>query len=259
MNFFKKIKELWKNVSVFAAIIISCVLAAVIAFGSFTAVDTGEKGVVLRFGKLAGALDEGLNFKIPLIDNVVKLSLRDTTVPIETEVSSKDIQTIKVKMNVVYALDPDGVGRVYQRYGTAYENILIVPTVLELLNSVVAEYPIDAFIEKRTKIAGKINAEFMKRVTGSGLIIKNLLLTEHDFSDEFNKAIEEKKVAEQKFLKAKYDLDRVKLEAEAQMQKQASLTDMILLEKFLDKWDGKLPTYYSGDSQGLPLIASGKK
>jgi regulator of protease activity HflC (stomatin/prohibitin superfamily) len=203
-------------------------------------------------------MDEGLNFKAPLVDAVIKLSLRDTTVPIETEVSSKDIQTIKIKMNVVYALDPGEVGHVYHRYGRAYQSILIVPTVLELVNSVVAEYPIDAFIEKRTEIAGKINSEFVKRVAGSGLIIKNLLLTEHDFSDEFNKAIEEKKVAEQKSLKARYDLDRVKLEAEAQKEKQASLTDMILMEKFLDKWDGKLPTYYSGDSKGLPFIANSR-
>ena len=41
-----------------------------------------------------------------------------------------------------------------------------------------------------------------------------------EFSDEFNKAIEDKKIAEQGALKAKYDLERVTLEAKAQLEKQ---------------------------------------
>ena len=80
------------------------------------------------------------------------------------------------------------------------------------------------------------------------------MITEHDFSDEFNKAIEDKKIAEQGALKAKYDLERVTLEAKAQMEKQKSLNQMVLQEKAIDKWDGKLPQYYSGGE--LPFIFS---
>ena len=72
------------------------------------------------------------------------------------------------------------------------------------------------------------------------------------FSDEFNKAIEDKKIAEQGALKAKYDLERVTLEAKAQLEKQKSLNQMVLQEKAIDKWDGKLPQYYSGGE--LPFI-----
>ena len=95
------------------------------------------------------------------------------------------------------------------------------------------------------------------KVKDSGIIVKSLSLTNHDFSDEYNKAIEAKKVAEQGALKAKYDLERVTLEAEAQLKKQKSLNAMVLQEKAIDKWDGKLPQYYSGKE--LPLASGENK
>ena len=95
--------------------------------------------------------------------------------------------------------------------------------------------------------------EFVKKTQDSGIVVKSLLITNHDFSNEYNKAIEAKKVAEQGALKAKYDLEKTRLDAEAQTLKQKSLNQMVLQEKFIDKWDGKLPMYM-GNSGQMPFI-----
>lgn len=241
-----------KAIGYLSAIVIFII--AIMTFMSFNIINTGERGVVLRMGKLSGVMDEGLNFKIPLIDSVVKMNVRDVKEEVETEVSSQDMQTIKVKVSLIYSLDPEAVGKIYQTYGTAYEATMVKPTLLEIINSVIAGYGIEEFVEKRPEISAKINQAFISKTAGSGINVKSLLITDHDFSDEFDKAIEQKKVAEQGALKAKYDLDRVKLEAEAQLQKQKSLSPLVLQEKAIDKWDGKLPHYFSGDH--LPFIAT---
>jgi hypothetical protein len=44
----------------------------------------------------------------------------------------------------------------------------------------------------------------------------------------------------------------MKLEAEAQKVKQASLSPMVLQEMAINKWDGKMPQYFSGSQ--LPFI-----
>lgn len=230
-----------------------CVLLAVVAlWGSWTIIDTGERGVVLRLGRHAEMMEEGLNFKTPLIDRVIKLNIRDVNLTVDTEVSSGDMQTIKVKTSLIYALDNKSVGNIYQKYNLNYENILIKPLLLESINSVVANYPIESFVEKRTEISERIKDTFVAKAGHDGIVVKSLMITEHDFSDEFNRAIENKKIAEQGALKAKYDLERVTLEAKAQMEKQKSLNAMVLQEKAIDKWDGKLPQYFSGSE--LPFI-----
>ena len=233
---------------------ISIMALLVLSFSSscFSVIETGERGVVLRLGKYSETLEEGLNIKFPLIDRVVKLPVRDTKYDAKLEVSSSDMQTISVEESLVYALNTKDVGSIYQKYGNKYEEILIKPTLAEITNSVIASYPIEQFVEKRSEISDKINQRFTEKVKDSGVIVKSLSLTNHDFSDEYNKAIEAKKVAEQGALKAKYDLERVTLEAEAQLKKQKSLNSMVLQEKAIDKWDGKMPQYFSGKE--LPFI-----
>ncbi len=231
---------------------IAALVAIIVISSSFYTVDTGERGVVLRLGRLTKVADEGLNMKAPFIDHVTKMSIRDHNLTVSSEVSSSDIQTIGVDVGLVYSLDPGQVGHIFQTYGTNIENTLIHPTLAEKINAVIAEYPIEAFVEKRAEISNRINTTFANQVAGSGIRVKSLLITNHDFSDEFNKAIEDKKIAEQGALTAKFTLERMKLEAEAQKIKQASLSDMVLQEMAINKWDGKMPQYFSGSQ--LPFI-----
>lgn len=229
-------------------------LAMGLVRGCARVIDTGEVGVVLRMGKYCETMTEGLNFKLPIVDEVEKMSIREVNSKLTTEVSSKDMQTIKVTINMIYSLNPKEVGQVYKKFKTDIETVLIKPTMLEVLNSIVANYDIENFVGKRSEISKRVESEFKRRVEGNGLLIRSVSITEHDFDDKFNDSITRKKIAQQDAEKAKYDLERVKLEAEAQKVKAHTLTPLILQEKFLEKWDGKMPQYYSGNS--LPFITT---
>jgi regulator of protease activity HflC (stomatin/prohibitin superfamily) len=231
---------------------IVALVVLLVGAGSFYTIDTGERGVVLRFGKLQATAEEGLNFKIPYADDVKKISVRDRNLTVTSEVSSSDIQTINVAVSLVYSLDPLKVDKIFQTYGIDIESTLVRPTLSEKVNAVIAEYPIETFVEKRAEISNRINSTFANQVAGTGILVKSLLITNHDFSAEFNKAIEDKKIAEQGALAAKFTLERMKLEAEAQKIKQASLSSMVLQEMAINKWDGKLPYYFGGGQ--LPFI-----
>lgn len=245
----KAINKLWKRIKIIcAAVFILCFVLS-----GITIIDTGERGVVLRFGEYKYIMSEGINFKLPLVDRVIKMSVRDTTHNSKLEVSSKDMQTILVESTLIYTLNPDKLGNVYKAYGEKYEATVIKPTLAEVTNAVIAAYPIEEFVEKRAEISQKISDSFVIKTQDTGIVVKSLLITNHDFSDEYNKAIEAKKVAEQGALKAKYDLEKTRLDAEAQTLKQKSLNQMVLQEKAIDKWDGKLPQYYGGNGQ-LPFI-----
>lgn len=56
-----------------------------------------ERGVLLRFGKLVGLRDPGFNLILPLIDRMIKVSLRVVTMVLEPqEVITSDNVTVKV-------------------------------------------------------------------------------------------------------------------------------------------------------------------
>ena len=76
-------------------------------------------------------------------------------------------------------------------------------------------------------------------------------------------------IAEQKQLKAEYEnktkiaqaeaeaeakLVAARAEAEANKLLEQSLTDMILRQMYIDKWDGRLPTVVSGENAASILL-----
>lgn len=101
------------------------------------------------------------------------------------------------------------------------------------------------------------------------MILDEINITDFKFSNEYNKAIEQKQVAEQQALKSKLDLERIKIEKEQtitqaeaaaealRLQKQEVTPELIRLReieaqmKAIEKWDGKLPTTTGG---ALPFL-----
>lgn len=88
-----------------------CVVAVIILLlTSFYNVDTGQVGIVKRFGKVIAIKEEGLNFKFPLIDKVYKMNVREQTLKFSYEgdnndapaisASTKDMQTVLVSVTV---------------------------------------------------------------------------------------------------------------------------------------------------------------
>lgn len=228
--------------------IIFVVFVAVVLFGSFTIIDTGERGVVLRLGEYKYNLNEGLHFKFPFIDRVYKLQVRDISYNSDVEVSSSDIQTIKISSSLVYSLDTNKVGDIYRQYGNNIESIIIKPTVAEVINATIAQYPIEDFISKRDEISKRIADSIKTRLSDSGIIVKSFLITDHNFSDDYDKAIEQKKIAEQAAITAEYNKQKAQLDSEANKYRNEGLSKYVLMEKFLDKWDGKMPKVITGDS-----------
>lgn len=58
-------------------LIIGVLFLANILYSSFYTIEPGEQGVVLRFGKYAKTTSPGLNFKLPLMDEVIKVDVEN--------------------------------------------------------------------------------------------------------------------------------------------------------------------------------------
>ena len=242
-----------KDVKLTLGVIASAIILLAL-YLSFYTIETGEVGVVKYFGSIRNITDEGLQFKVPFISSVDKISIRNNKIFVDLEVSTSDMQTIRVQSQLVYSIPATSVRRVYSTYKTDIESILLLPILQEKIQSSVAMYPIEQFVEKRPTIASEIASAVREQVQSSGVIIHEFLLVNHDFSQEFDKSIERKKIAEQNAQRAAYELEEKRLEAEAQKLKQAALTPLVLQEMAILKWDGKMPYYYSGNG-ALPFIS----
>lgn len=226
---------------------------------SFKTIRSGEVGLKVRFGKIIdSSLNEGFNFKIPYIEKIVRVNIKVQKVELETESSSKDLQTITTKLAVNYKVEGNKASSLYKQVGNSYEETILVPAIQESIKAVMSEYTAEQTITKRNEVSDKCLDEIQNKMSKYGINIAEFNIIDLDFSQAYNQAIEEKQVAEQKVLTAQQELEKTKIEAEkkiveAEATKKAndllkqSLNDELISKQFIEKWDGKLPTTYAGE------------
>ena len=243
-------------------IIVSSVMIIILLLfiSSFRTINSGEVGIKVRFGKVVNThMSEGVNFKIPLIESIVKMNIRVQKIEVDTNSASRDLQDVNMKLAVNYRIDKDKAVSLYKDVGTSYERVILEPAIQESIKAITSKYTAEQLITTRSEVSDKCMEELSSKVKKYGLSISDFNITDFNFSEEFNKAIEEKQVAEQKVLTAKQELEKEKIEAEkkvvaaeaerrANEMKSNSLTDNIIKEKFIEKWNGELPKVTGSNS-----------
>lgn len=244
--------------------VICIVLAIVFALSfivvpfSFHTVNSGELAVVKNLGKITGTRDAGTNFDLWFTTSYQKYDTKVQNVEIVTAAYSSDAQTMDVAMTLQYQIMPEHVTDIATQYGTL--EVLqsrIQSIVIEKTKAVLSAHKAMNIIATRANISPEVEAAVKEAVGDDYYVsITAVVLTNIDFSDSFEKAVEDKMVAEQAKLKADYDNETkiAKAEADAKalmIQAEAeaaanelltkSLTDQVLESKFYEKWDGKLP------------------
>jgi len=231
-------------------------------FLSFNVVSAGERGVLLTFGKPSDTvLGEGLHFKIPFVQKIVKVNTKILKGEVETNAASKDLQDVTTTVALNYHADPSNVNILYKSIGLKYGATIIDPAVREIIKEVTAQYTASELITLRQDVKTKVKALLSERLLKANIIVDDFSIVNFSFSDGFTRAIEDKQTAEQRALKAQRDLERVKFEAEQKIENAKAEAESLKLQranvtpeliqlrqietqaKAIEKWDGKLPLY----------------
>lgn len=239
------------------AVAVALLLVLVVLGGMFTIVDAGHTGVVVTLGKVKeGVLQEGIHMKIPFIQQVVKIDNRIRKLEVNTEAFSKDLQSVRTVLAINYRVDTAKSYSIYKNIGADYETVLVTPAVNEVLKAITATYTAEESVTNRSLISDGLVSGLNEKLNDIGLYVTDVNIIDFDFSEAFIAAIEEKQVAQQKLLKAETEKQtaitnakaeaesmkiRAEAEAEANRKISASLTDKVIENKKIEKWDGVLP------------------
>ena len=241
-------------------------------FGSFKLIGAGERGVILTLGAVQdNIMGEGFNLKLPFFQSVKTLDVKTHKHEVKTLAYSKDIQTVDSTIALNYHLDPLAVNKLWQEIGKDYEIRIIDPSVQEAIKVVTAKFTAQNLIEQRTEVREEIKVELLGRLTPHHIIVDEFSIVNFDFSDAYEKAVEEKQVAQQQALKAENDLRRIKVEADSRIAQARGEAEAIRIQaqaitqqggreyvnlKWVEKWNGQLPTTNLGSA--VPLINIGQ-
>jgi regulator of protease activity HflC (stomatin/prohibitin superfamily) len=193
---------------------------------------------------------------------------------------------VKLNLTVNYNFDADRVTGLYERFrgmdGDALVESMVQNSIIAYIKEVTPKFTVmEIYSSKRAEVGQAITEYLNSKLNDEyGINVSSALIIDVQLDETLMQKIQAKEQAKQDAEKAELDkqtaiaqaeTDKVKaqtkadikiLEAEAEAKAnkllERSLTDKVLQEKYIEKWDGKMPTVVAGDDTGIMLPSTGK-
>jgi prohibitin 1 len=256
-------------------ILMAVLLIGLASVNSVSCVSTGHVGVVTVFGRVTGrTMPEGIHVVNPL-SRVHELDIKTQEIKERASVPSREGLIMGIEASVLYHLQPDRAAEVYQKVGTAYADVLLVPNFRSAIRAVTAANTASAlYSDQREGIAGRILTDLQQQMAPRGIVVENVLMRELQLPETLKSAIEAKQQAQQDAQRMEFVLQKERQEAERKRVEAQGIKDFqnIVTQGISDKlleWKGIEATIELSKSQnakivivgnpktGLPLLFSG--
>jgi len=256
-------------------------IAGIVFFNTaFVEVDAGTVGILLRWGAVEEPpMEPGLHMIVPIMNSVYHMDTKIQPVSVDASAFSSNTQTVHSKVTLQYYVTISQSANMFEKVGNreSMKTSIIWPAMQESVKAVTAKWTAEELITKREVIKVQIKDEIVsfidttlesKNLKG-GIQVANVAITNFDFSEQFNQAIELKVKAEQEALQAENEMNttitraqaekfKMQLQADAEAYKIETMsvarTDAITREaaaladkpdlikyEMVTHWDGKLP------------------
>lgn len=256
--------------------------------GFITKIPANSVGIVYSpFGGTKNqTLSEGFHGK-NILDKIYKINTEVQTMTVENlTTQTKDAQFLNSTLDIKYRVNKSNAYVIFTQFRTLknMSDNLIVPTTQRVLEHITTKYNvIDILGEKRNDVYSELESALSSEFEQYGVEFYAISIVDMDAGDKLENAITDEAVAKkavetaeqnllkaqteakQKSVQAQAEQDAAKIEAEtklieAEAEKRAnellneSLSPDILQKEWIEKWDGKMPTYYSGSGEGAGII-----
>lgn len=215
-------------VTITSSVIIGLIIL-MLSLGSFYTVDEGERGVVVRYGSVVAVNESGLHFKVPLVDNVRKISTQEHLVRYsDMEAYSNDQQPAVMNVSVRYTVDSSRVDDVYRHFGDRQGLIdrQVTPKVLEEVKAVFGQFNAATAIRERGRLNADIALAVQNSITGPVTIL-GVQVEDVSFSGAYEESVEQRMLAEVSVERERQNLERERVEADIVRTRASAEADRV--------------------------------
>jgi regulator of protease activity HflC (stomatin/prohibitin superfamily) len=265
----------------FIGVAVIIVLALSWLASPFVQVQAGTVGVMTVFGAVSqDTLAPGLHLRTPFISNIYSVDITPNTATTTESAATHDQQNVSTSIAVTFQINPADAVYIYQNYRDigGLQTTIITPIVSNDVKAIVSNYDAQDLITKREQLGAEIKDKIATDLKVYDVIVDGVNITNFDFSQAYDQAIENKQIAQQNALEEQYHLQQVQvsaqqqvvqanaqadaavaiaqgqakatlIQAEADAQayalKQKTLTPELIELALINKWNGQMPTYAS--------------
>lgn len=278
---YKEVGVTWTVVPVILAVVLFIVSS------SFVIIPTGYTGVRITFGQVDEVtVQNGFNWKLPFVQSVEVVNNKQQDISFDGQVWSETSERTAIyyeNITVTYQINPEKSAWIYANV-SSYKDALVSQNLVSSAIKASSKSLSDADATNRSVIEPlameNIQKSLDEKYGGNVVYISKVTINNADFEDSYNAAIAAKQraqlEAEQQAIENQRAIDKaaadaevtrttaearaqaklIAAEAEAQANEllERSLTEMILRQMYIEKWDGQLPNFVAGEDATSIII-----
>ena len=229
-------------------------LLLILASATSYIIEPGTRGLKVTLGKTDDHfLPEGFGLKAPFVTSIVVVNVRQRTQTVKADCFSSDLQQVKIDLRVLYRVPEAAVVQIYREFAGDPFDSLIAPRVQEAIKEVTALLTAEQIVKSREDIKKKALAAAAHKI-GTLLIVEDIVVRDINLSNELEKAIEGKMVAEQQANQARFTQVQTQVEAETAVISAKGEAEAIRVRgealrqspaflrwKIVERWNGRSP------------------
>ena len=166
-------------------------------FGPVEWTPSGSKALRFTMGALEeGELSEGVNYKIPIIQQLKTISIRPQEIIVTVEVGpsaaiTKDNQSIGATITIFYKYQQGQLVKLWRDIGIEQMENIITKTALEDYKKSIGNHTIFDIAADQEKIRNYVAEKIRANLGGYPVEVTEVKITNYDWSESFEKQIEE--------------------------------------------------------------------
>ena len=251
---------------VFAVVIV--VILLIVLFNCFTIVNEGFIGVKYQFGRIVeDNLQAGLTFRIPFVEEVDQVDIRDQIYSVMAYAYTSDTQSVnELQLKLNYRYSSAMLSNIIRETGISnVESKLLVPNVAKIAKDAIGKVKAEDLVQSRGQVQATIQSELTEVLSPYGIVVTAFAIENLNFDPAFEASIQEKVIAAQDALKMENktrekeeEAKQIVIAAQADADSQVAIAEaeakaISLIEEQLgnspnyidyfklQKWNGVLP------------------
>ena len=266
--------------------LVIAVMLIIVAVNSVKIIPTGYTGVRTTFGQISSTVvQSGLNFKIPFIQSINLVNNKQQDVTFDGTISSETSERNEVffsGITVTYQINAEKSSWIYANVSNYKNNLVsesLVASALKTSSKTLTPTDVTSRNILEPLVKENIQASLNEKYGSEVVKINKVVINNATFDEEYNDKIAQKQQAQMAYetqqienktavekaeadatvkitqAQAEADAKLISANAEAEANKlvEESLTENILKDKTIEKWNGELPKVTGEDGMRLDI------
>jgi len=197
-------------------VVAASVLALLIVVSStIYTVSEGYVGIVKRFGKAISQVDPGIHVKIPFVDAITNIEVRQRKTVEDLQAATEDQLPIAAAVSINWTVLRSATIDMFRQYGTLeqFENRILNPKLRSAAKAALSRFPANKLIQERQAVVAEIMETMTAELAAFPITVNSPQLENIELPARYVEAVEAKETAREDAEREKHVLEQQRLRA----------------------------------------------